>query len=148
MFHNTISLEGEELVKANKQTTNQEDLIEAIFKANTSVAISPSQLLSIFKEKYDWYIPITSIRRGLSNLTKADILIKTSKMIKGTYHLNEHCWMYYTVDNLQYRVEKQEKGVSTGDFANKIIEHSINKTYVQPVLFDDNAREEKKNEQV
>lgn len=140
MFYQTVDLSSEELEKATARTMKQESLIIAIFKANPTVAISPSQMLSIFEEKYNKHPPITSIRRAMSDLTKDNLLIKTGTMVTGSFSLPEHCWML-RVNNEDKAVEKSLSGVSTAEFANKIIEHSINKTYVQPALFKDMEKE-------
>jgi predicted ArsR family transcriptional regulator len=39
-------------------------------------------------------IPITSIRRALTNLTRLGYAVKTDEVKKGMYGRNEHVWMY------------------------------------------------------
>lgn len=92
-FYNTINLEGEDLTKEVARVKKQEELILAIFKANPNVKFSPTQMLSVFSGKYHLHPPITSIRRGFSNLTDEGLLTKTEDKIPGSYHLPEHQWV-------------------------------------------------------
>lgn len=93
-FYNTINLSGKELELQNASAKGQEDLILAIFEANPKMELSPIQILSIFKERFDRNPPITSIRRAMSNLTdKKKVLLKTTTLVSGQYHLPNHCWI-------------------------------------------------------
>ncbi len=114
-FHNTINLSGEELTKASARAAKQEDLILSIFKANPSRNLSPTQIHSIFQLRYQLHSPITSIRRGLTNLTKSEKLIKTEVMVEGNYGLKEHCWTLNTngIEVLSEKI-KQEKISTVG----------------------------------
>ncbi len=109
-FFNTINLSGYELEKVNARAAKQEDLILSIFKANPDRNLSPTQIHSIFQLRYQLHSPITSIRRGLTNLTKAEKLIKTEVMVEGNYGLKEHCWTLNTngIEKLSTQI-KQEK---------------------------------------
>ncbi len=112
-FHNTINLTGEELTKVNARAAKQEDLILSIFKANPDRNLSPTQIHSIFQLRYQLHSPITSIRRGLTNLTKDEKLIKTEVKVKGNYGLDEHCWTLNT-NGIEILSEKiKEEKVST-----------------------------------
>jgi hypothetical protein len=95
-FHNTISLDGEQLQRANARALSQQDLVKEIFLANPDKMFSPSQIHEIFSKKYDLNPPITSIRRSLTNLTNGKkndgILVKTNEMIAGQFGLPEHKW--------------------------------------------------------
>lgn len=92
LWYNTISLSGEQLKTENAKALAQGELILAIFKANPSRSLSPSQLFHIFNKKYFLHPPITSIRRAVTNLTKDGVLIKTDERVQGLYHLNEYTW--------------------------------------------------------
>ena len=97
-FYNTINLSGEDLKRANARAATLEVLITAIFKANKGRKISPSQIHSIILLKYDLHPPLTSVRRGMTNLTNGTIdvnpvLEKTIEKIKGPYGVPEHLWM-------------------------------------------------------
>ena len=91
-FFNTIKLNTTELQRANARAASQEELILNIFKANPSIKISPSEMLEIFRKKFNLYPPITSIRRGITNLTARGELVKTIDLVTGVYNLPEHRW--------------------------------------------------------
>jgi hypothetical protein len=100
-FYNTINLCGEDLKEANAQAMKQEDLIAAIFTANRGQKISPSQMKEIISRNYghDW--PLTSIRRGMTNLTlvsNGSILEKTDEKVPGIYGKPEHLWKLRSPD--------------------------------------------------
>jgi len=95
-FYNTISFSGDDLKKENAKAKKQEDLILALFKANPSKNLSPSQVHTILCRKYNIYPPITSIRRALTNLTGRLELIKTDETVPGMYHLPERTWKLAT----------------------------------------------------
>jgi hypothetical protein len=94
MFYNTIDLSGEMLKKEWAKTLNQEKFITEIFKCNPNKPLSPSQILNVYNEKYQKKVPITSIRRAMTDLTKSNVLRKTSVTVTGLYNLPEHCWVY------------------------------------------------------
>ena len=93
MWFNTINLTGMELKAAHLNTLKQEEFITEIFKNNPTSLISPSQVLSIYNKYYHKNVPITSIRRAMTDLTTKDILRKTSVMVKGIFGKDEHCWV-------------------------------------------------------
>lgn len=119
-FYNTINLEGKELERANARAAAQESLITAIFKANPGRKISPSQIHNIMRTKYDLHPPITSVRRGMTNLTKdkhMNVLTKLDEKIESPFASWEHFWVLTgTTENL-YTPTQQ----SAGDHAIKII---------------------------
>jgi len=88
MFYNTIELSGEELQKAKIDCKSQEDYIKWIFTKKPTLEITPSELLLYFENN----VPITSIRRALTNLTNDNILEKTSNYRMGNYGKPEHIW--------------------------------------------------------
>ncbi len=51
---------------------------------------TPSEIHSAFPVD----VPITSIRRALTNLTKRGFAAKTEEVRKGMYGRNEHVWKY------------------------------------------------------
>lgn len=119
-FFNTINLEGKELERANARAAAQESLITAIFKANPGKKLSPSQIHTLMQVKYDLHPPITSIRRGMTNLTKdkhMNVLTKLDEKIESPFASWEHFWILTgTTENIY------KKGVySAGDIACKII---------------------------
>jgi hypothetical protein len=91
-FYNTINLAGQELATEQAKNINQEDMILRFFQNNPNERFSPSELHRWIAHAYSVYPPITSIRRGLTNLTNRGLLIKTEFKVKGMYHLPEHTW--------------------------------------------------------
>jgi len=100
MFYNTIELSGFELKHAHETTLKQEEFIERIFTHNQKALLSPSKVLEIYNKYIQKKVPITSIRRAMTNLTKKGVLRKTSVMAKGNYHLPEHCWCFKKNENV------------------------------------------------
>lgn len=105
MWFNTINLSGMELKAAHLNTLKQEEFITEIFKNNPTSLISPSQVLSIYNKYYHKNVPITSIRRAMTDLTTKDILRKTSVKVKGLYGLDEHCWVLKETKGVQIEWE-------------------------------------------
>lgn len=129
-FYNTVNFSGEQLKKEIARTLKQEKLILELFKANPSLKLSPTQVLYIFIKKYNLNPPLTSIRRGLTNLTDDEELTKLPEMIPGSYHLPEHLWM---LNNSNVRKEHIFK---EGDPSASVTALSlIKKTFTQKKLF-------------
>lgn len=98
-FYNTISLTGDALKKARDNASLQEAVIAAIFNDNPGAKLSPSMIMDIFVTHLQKNVPITSVRRGLTNLTTGNqkkgiegILEKTPETRIGPYGLPEHLW--------------------------------------------------------
>lgn len=70
-FHNTIYASGEDLGKFKKDAKNQEDIVLEIFKKHYK--LTASEAYDIFGNKS---VPLTSIRRAISNLVYRDKLVK------------------------------------------------------------------------
>lgn len=130
-FHNTINLEGKELERAEARAASQENLITAIFKANPGRKISPSQVHSIMQVKYDLHPPLTSVRRGMTNLTKdkhSNVLTKLDEKVTGPFAMPEHLWILTgTTENIY-----QPQVKSAAQIATKIIKS----TAIQADLFN------------
>lgn len=77
------------LGRYEKKAVTQQDRILEWFKTYEQRA-SPSKVLRVvFPGEH---IPITSIRRAMTNLTDAGELVKTDKQVKGSYGRNEYQW--------------------------------------------------------
>lgn len=92
-FHNTISINDKELTIENANALKQEEFITSIFKANTNKPISPSQVHKVYVKDFNKNVPLTSIRRAISNLADKNVLRKTSIMVDGIFGKPEHCWV-------------------------------------------------------
>ena len=88
MFHNTIGLLPSEHRAAEKKAVNQNEKILEFFKEHRYVDFTPSEVWLKFGQQY----PLTSIRRAITDLTKAGELVKTDNKRKGMYNEINHCW--------------------------------------------------------
>lgn len=87
MYYNTVQESGEQLEMFKGKATKQENEILQLFKSNND--LSPSDVHKTFQN-----YPLTSIRRGITNLTIAGFLEKTSDKKTGIYGRNESIWKY------------------------------------------------------
>ena len=92
-FYNTISLDNTQLTKANAEALKQEEFITEIFKANKNKPISPSQVHKVYGKDFSKNVPLTSIRRAITNLTSKGTLRKTGIMVTGIFGKPEYCWV-------------------------------------------------------
>jgi hypothetical protein len=87
-YYNTNKEVGKELSKSREVTQTQEQMIYKFF-LSTGASLSPSTVhLRVFKGK----VPLTSVRRGMTDLTDAGLLIKTDFMVNGIYGKQVHTW--------------------------------------------------------
>ena len=87
-YHNAIGTVGYLLEEYEAKAKRQDDIILELFKICDS-PLSPSQVYLDFYEEF----PITSIRRGISNLTRDGFLEKLPwNRIKGLYGRHECTW--------------------------------------------------------
>lgn len=84
-YHHTTGDHKSVAINEQKAKT-QDELILSLFTSHPE--LSPSQIY----ERMRFVHPITSIRRALTNLTKAGKLEKTENMIDGMYRRKEHTW--------------------------------------------------------
>lgn len=87
---------GEQLkIKAELNALKQEDAIELLFKA-TRKTMTPSEIL----EMYPTNVPITSIRRAITQLTKKGFLVQTDMTKKSPWGRPEHFWIHADYEHL------------------------------------------------
>lgn len=89
-FHNTIHLSGEALADADTHMKNQEERILYLFRTYNK-PLAPSEVFHLWQLAFP-VIPLTSIRRGMTNLTKRGALIRTDTLKTGMYGYLEHDW--------------------------------------------------------
>lgn len=88
-FHNSLPVRDvETLEKYEEKAKNQDGLILEFFKSNPNNSFTPARVFEIFDQKY----PITSIRRAITNLTKAGKLELTGETRKGLYGRENNTW--------------------------------------------------------
>lgn len=107
-FHNTISLSDKELSRENANALKQEEFITTIFKANPNKPISPSQIHKVYVKDFQKNVPLTSIRRAITNLTEKNILRKTGIMVTGNFGKVEHCWVMEVKTGVQIQWQFDE----------------------------------------
>jgi len=89
VYHNTTESLGPELRQYQDKASSQEKRILAFLKLDHNRPITPSAAMKwIFKDS----VPITSVRRALTNLTNAGELVKTNVQTKGPYGRPEFIW--------------------------------------------------------
>jgi hypothetical protein len=88
-YYNTTNLIGQDLLKEIENAKTQEDKILLFFKKYPLQYFSPSE---IFSSVFNYNVPLTSVRRAITNLTNSGKLIKTDKKKQGSYGKPNFCW--------------------------------------------------------
>lgn len=88
-YFNTTHLNGEALEKERENASTQERTILRLFQLNPFSYISPDMAQVMVGMEN---VPITSIRRAISNLTKNGHLEKTPVKAKGKYGKPTYTW--------------------------------------------------------
>jgi len=87
-YYNTNKESGETLKNSRKKCETQEDEILE-FAQECGHRLSPSHVwVFLFCRK----IPLTSVRRAITNLTNRGLMTKTDYMVDGVYGKKEHTW--------------------------------------------------------
>lgn len=89
MYYNTNKLSGNDLKEATAKNLSQNQIVLAAFRKYPGAKLSPD---FIWQRVFNQSIPITSVRRSLSTLTKAGRLRKTDSMSIGFYGAPVHRW--------------------------------------------------------
>lgn len=90
MYYNTNSLSGDPLKVAGKKTLRQEDLVKEIF-----IKFRRKFTASDIAKRFPKNVPITSVRRAMTNLKNEGFLERLDKVKEGVYGSPEH---YYEID--------------------------------------------------
>jgi hypothetical protein len=90
MYHNTLAHEGDQLRNYEQKAMTQDELVLEYFRRRRfGDHISPTVV-----HRYALpAAPITSVRRALTNLTAAGLLVKTDVMVEGAYGRPESTWI-------------------------------------------------------
>jgi hypothetical protein len=91
-FYDTIKSSSNDLIKHDITCKSQEERILAIFK-ESNYAMTPFEIEKLYSKLYNT-VPITSIRRAMSNLTKDSKLVKTGCMKNETFGKPNFMWKY------------------------------------------------------
>ena len=87
-FHNTIGLLPSEHREKEKKAIHQGEKILAFFKEHPHMDFTPAEVWLKFGQQ----CPLTSIRRAISDLTKAGDLVKTENKRKGLFNEVNYTW--------------------------------------------------------
>lgn len=88
MYYNTTRLTGQALINEILNSNGQESKVLTFFINNPNTSYAPH----VVKTHVLPLSPITSVRRALTNLTNANILIKTNTKVTGTYGKPVYTW--------------------------------------------------------
>ena len=95
-YYNTTRQKGEQLKVSWKKTKSQDDKVMEYFHAHGKG--TPSEVWIYFR---DSNVPITSIRRSITNLTNSNLLSKTDNKREGVYGRPEYVWeIYYKMEDI------------------------------------------------
>ena len=89
-FYNTIHESGDKLRESIQKAETQEEKVHAFFKSFPDNSFTPFDIMYV--GIFDDNVPITSIRRAITNLEKKDILEKTTEQREGGYGKVNYCW--------------------------------------------------------
>ena len=89
-YFNTTLESGDRLVTYRNTAHTQQERIQAFFETASEFLYTPSQVLEyVFMGEN---VPLTSVRRAISDLTEAGVLFKTGRKRVGAYGRPEYCW--------------------------------------------------------
>lgn len=87
-YYNTTHSVHPDLNRYEKKAKSQEETILEFFRVSGRRS-SPSEVLMVL---FDNSVPLTSVRRAITNLTNEGELVKTNKQIRGPYGRPEYQW--------------------------------------------------------
>lgn len=96
-FFNTTNETGDLLAEYRSKSEHQDERVLKIFEASgPAAALSPSMVSSLYNrlypERHIYGVPLTSIRRSITCLTKDGKLEKTSEKRPGLFGRPEFLW--------------------------------------------------------
>ena len=91
-YYNTTRQKGEQLKVSWKKTKSQDNKVMEYF--NIHGKATPSEVWIHFN-RHESNVPITSIRRSITNLTSYNMLSKTGNKKEGIYGRTEYVWSRY-----------------------------------------------------
>lgn len=95
-YHNTTNQNTEFVLSAKKKNKSQEEIVFGIFLKYKK--LSASEVL----EHYPSNVPLTSIRRAISNIQYQGKLRKLAETKIGLYDAPEHYYAVVTPEDKQY----------------------------------------------
>ena len=90
-YYNTNNESGKTLITSKTRANKQELKVLRFFQSNNQAErFSPEDILN--QVDFGRSVPLTSVRRAMTNLTQAGYLKKTSLMKKGQFGKQIHTW--------------------------------------------------------
>lgn len=90
-FYKTTPLDGLEMVEAIARAQHQDEMVLAVFRAAPPRPRAPSEVEGLLRA-CDQSLLLTSVRRSITTLTNARLLVKTNSTAMGRYGSVEHLW--------------------------------------------------------
>lgn len=87
----TTPLSLSQLAGAIRIAEQQDEAVLAIFRALHSSSLAPSQVWQTGTANGRHWL-LTSVRRSITNLTNAGVLVRASRLHDGPYGRPEHTW--------------------------------------------------------
>lgn len=87
MYHNSTESTGPELREYRLKTQKQDEAVLAFFR--NGGAYTPSE---VWRRLFAESVPLTSVRRAMTNLTDRGLLVKTGRQRQGIYGRPEFIW--------------------------------------------------------
>ena len=91
-YYNTLNEEGQDLKRSESKSKKQKDQIFAIYR-HTLRPMTPAEIWEGYGFK-SANVPLTSIRRAITNLESEGLLEKTDIQKPGVYGKQNYCWIY------------------------------------------------------
>lgn len=96
-FFHTTPMGMDLKIKCELGAMKQETAIELIYDGTRSL-LTPSDVLDLYPTK----VPITSIRRAITQMTKQGILVQTKMTKQSEWGRPEHYWVHSNYRHLSY----------------------------------------------
>lgn len=100
-YFNTTNEKGRTLKRYRAQADSQEAKITAWFRNTSGLLWTPSE---IREHVFGNTVPVTSVRRAMTNLTTDHALVKTEQKHLGPYGRPEYCWRRKTAKPVQHKL--------------------------------------------
>ncbi len=89
-FHNTNM--DSDITGSEDKASKQEDIVLEMFKSNPDAEFSAEDILGLWNKAGHNAVPLTSIRRAISNLTFQLLIVKTINQKVGMYGKKIFTW--------------------------------------------------------
>ena len=103
-FYNTIEEKGLELKKSEEKTKSQGERITEWFQNNPG-GHTPFE---VWHRCFDCSVPITSVRRALTDLTNDKVLKKSEVMKMADYGKDNHLWYLAPMKPVQLKLFEED----------------------------------------